>query len=131
MKRALDRRELTWRREPFDRFDFRAIRLGHRHQARFHKLAIHEYGAGAAFSGSAAFLRPGQVEVVTQRGEQALRRLDIDPVRPPVDLDLDRHEAVLSFAALPPLKPHHHRHTMPWYHAGARAQPGSARVPRA
>src|SRR5690606_35156924 len=95
MKRALDRRELTWRREPFDRFDFRAIRLGNRHQARFHKLAIHEYGAGAAFSGSAAFLRPGQVEVVTQKIDQPLMWLGEPANLAAVHLELDikiRHE---------------------------------------
>ena len=61
--------------ERLDRLDRRALRLGHRQQARFHQHAIDEDRTRAALAGAAAFLVAGEIEIVADEIEQALMRL--------------------------------------------------------
>src|SRR5579864_4934939 len=47
-----------------------AIHLAHEHQAGVHRLAIDDYGAGAAVTHVTPQLRAGQVELIAQQTQQ-------------------------------------------------------------
>src|ERR1043166_3057766 len=56
---ALQRMQILWGAEPFDRSDLLALRLHRKHQARAHGLAIDDHRAGAADAVLATDVRAG------------------------------------------------------------------------
>ena len=72
VKGLLQHAQFTGLGQRFDRLDGRAMCLRDRQQTRLHQHAIHEHRAGAAFTGAAAFLVTGKIEIVTDEVEQAL-----------------------------------------------------------
>src|SRR6476620_10165022 len=76
-------------RKRFDRFDWCALRLGDREQARLHQHAVNEYRAGTAFAGTAALLVTGEIEIVAYEIEQALMGLGAARDFAAVDRGLD------------------------------------------
>ena len=66
------------RRQPFDGADLLAVRLHGEHQARAHRLAVDEHGAGAADAVLAADMRAGLAAVLADGVGQRAARLDRD-----------------------------------------------------
>ena len=73
--------------KPFDGRDPRAVGVGERDQARVHRRAVEEHGAGAAFAFAASFLRAGQAAILAQDIEQALQRMRVDAAHRAVQRD--------------------------------------------
>ena len=73
--------------QPFDRRDRAAVALRRERQARHDALAVEQHRARAAGALIAALLRAGQPELVAQRVEQRDAGIELQPVRPPVDLE--------------------------------------------
>ena len=74
----------------------RLARADSRRDARPHRLAVDDHGAGAALAESAAEPRALQAEIVAQDIEQRRRRLDVHGVRAAVHLQCDGAHSLLS-----------------------------------
>src|SRR5579885_1361788 len=61
--------------EALDGLDRVPFGLDGEHQARAHETPVQDHAAGAAVAGAAAFLAPGEVELVAEHVEQGLLRL--------------------------------------------------------
>ena len=77
VKGFLHGRHLAGLGEALDRLDGLALELRGRQQTRLHQRAINEDGTRAAFTGAAALLGAGHVQIVAQEIERALRWIDV------------------------------------------------------
>ena len=84
-----------------DGLDAAALALEAEHEAREHRLAVDEHGAGAALAELAAVLGAGQPEVLAQDLEQRLvrRERDLDRLAVHAEPEVDAFErsAALDF----------------------------------
>ena len=71
--------------QALDRRDRGAVGLHGEHQARAHRLAVHQHGAGAADAVLAADVRAGEAELVAQEVAEQQARLDLGGVGRAVD----------------------------------------------
>ena len=67
--------------QAFDRHHPRPVDLRDRHQARIHRRAVHEHGAGAALPFAAPFLGAGERAVLAQHVEETLHRVGVQATR--------------------------------------------------
>src|SRR3954453_15325014 len=82
------------RRDPLDGHDLAALGLRGKHETRADELAVEVHRARAALALLAGVLRAGQVEVLAQRGQQALALPDaVGLARCPVDDHVETHHA--------------------------------------
>src|ERR1700744_2878532 len=79
------------RRQPFDRRDLVPVGLNREHQAGARRLAIEQHRAGAAHAMLTAGMTSHQQEILAERVEHRLARLDIDLARLSVDVELHLH----------------------------------------
>src|SRR4051812_2615271 len=95
MKRAIGRLQA------FDRIDARALGLDAEHEARIHRLAVEDDGAGAAVSDVASLLRSAQARFVAQHVQQAAIGLEreLDPLAVQGEGDDTLHAAALRRAS--------------------------------
>ncbi len=75
--------------EAFDGHDLAAAALDAQHQARQHRPAVQQHGAGAALAELAPVLGAAEIQVLTQHLEQRLVRVERDVVRFAVDGERD------------------------------------------
>ena len=76
-------------RQAFDRANFLACRLHGKHQARAHRLAVHDHSAGAANAVLAADMRTGLPAIIADRVHQCAPRLDLNRMIAAVDTEAD------------------------------------------
>ena len=88
-ERFLQRVQAAVAGKAFDRRDRTAVAVDAEHEAREHRLAVEQHGAGAAFAQLAAVLGAAQVQVFTQNLEQRLVRRERDLGRFAVQRDRD------------------------------------------
>ena len=81
---ALQRVELVAVGQAFDGADLFAVGLYREHQARAHRLAIDQHGAGAAHAVFAADMRAGLSAILADRIDQRAARLDPNGVARPL-----------------------------------------------
>src|SRR5262249_59811671 len=77
-ERVLQRVQGAEASQSFDRPDGTTSRLERQHETARDRLAVEMHGARAAITRAAAFLGPGQLEVLTERIEQRHVGLDED-----------------------------------------------------
>ena len=75
-KRLLHGVQLPPPGEAFDRRDRSTVRLGREHEARLHRLAVDQHGAGAADTLLAADVGPVELELVAQEVDEQSAALD-------------------------------------------------------
>ncbi len=85
--------------ETLDGADFPAVGLNGEHQARSHRLAVDEHGAGAAHPVLAADMRAGLTAIVADRVDQSTPRLDANDVPYSIDQQRDLHLFGHGFAS--------------------------------
>ena len=91
-ERVLNGRELARpRRHALDGGDGIAVGLHREHQARAHRRAVDEHGAGTADAVLAAGMRAGEQQPFAQAVEQARARLDLDRVRLSIHAEFNAH----------------------------------------
>src|SRR6185437_5094375 len=84
-ERLLHRMQVIALRQPLDGADLFAVSLHGEHQARAHRRAVDDDGAGAADAVLAADMRAGLAAVLADRVDERAPRLDGDFVRAAVD----------------------------------------------
>ena len=72
-------------RQALDRRHRGAVDLDGEHQARAHRLTVHQHGAGAADAVLAADVRAGEAELVAQEVAEEQARLDVGGVGRAID----------------------------------------------
>ncbi len=92
----LQRRELGVVGQPFHGDDLGALRLHRQQQARAHRGAVDDHGAGATHAVLAAEMRSGEPQLVAQAVRQGHARLDLDLDFLAVDFKSDGHRWVAS-----------------------------------
>ena len=97
-ERLLHRVEAGVAAEALDRDDVVPVGLRGEDEARAHELAVEEDRARAALALLARVLRPGQLEPVAERRQEALARPDLGLAPLAVDRQLDPHARHLSSA---------------------------------
>src|SRR5581483_4561014 len=90
-KSLLQRVKLPAARESFDRGDVRPPRLAHRHEAGVDHFAVNDHRTRAALAFAAAFLRPGQPQILAQHVEQPLQGRRVNFAGGAVDMKSDLH----------------------------------------
>ena len=108
MEGLLQQAHLAGLGQPLGGLDGRTLRLGHRQQTRLHQYAIDDHRTGAAFTGAAAFLGAGKIEIVAQEIEQSLMRLGITCDLAAVDGRLDVEVRHMLPAVPGKARPHRH-----------------------
>jgi hypothetical protein len=78
--------------EALDRLHPAAVRLGGEHQTAAHRRAVHAHGARAADAVLAAHVRAREPQLVAEKVDQVLARLDLSGHRRAVDGQRDPHE---------------------------------------
>jgi hypothetical protein len=91
-ERVLQGIESSISRETLNREDLLAGGFGGQDEARGHRASIQQYGACAALSFSATFLRARQAKSIAKDIEQRVMRLNIDDARSIVDGECDGHK---------------------------------------
>ncbi len=107
-----------------------ALDLLHRHQATLDQLAVDEHRAGAAFTGTAAFLVAGQLELFAHEVDQPVVVGHTARHRTAVDRGADLHQGVPAVGRRLRRFQRFRHGWPPWAGAARPARPGPAR-PRA
>ena len=92
-KRLLQRMKLSFERQSFHSLNLGALGLQHGHKATVHQFAVHAHRAGAALAFAAAFLGPGQMQVLAQHVEQPLHGRNVHRAAFAIHCEADRRPA--------------------------------------
>ena len=95
---ALDRRRRLDRPEAFQGGDLLAFQQDQRRDAGQYGFAVDDHGAGAALTEAAPELRSAQLKIVGEHIEQRRRRINVQRMGTPIDLNCNGAHILVRYA---------------------------------